>query len=372
MDLIIGDGSAAGGSGFLSRAGYNWDTPGFGAAYTLDDPAKAFSTQRMAIHPRGTHILLVDAGGKVDVFGWNPSAGLGPLVVSQFAGAGVGSIESVAWHPDGSVVAFSGSSSPYIAVLPWTGSGFGAAFANPAVLPGGDPGVGHVRWNRGGTAIALPTLWESGISETGPFVWKWSPAGFGTKYASGLGIGVAALDIAWGVDVLFAHGFRTVTGQNRLYAWPWNDITGFGTRIEGGVGLSMTAQVEMDVSPDGAYVAAASGGTGVRVVPWTGIAFGTPVADPVTLPAGIVQSLAWAPDGSALAVGGTGTPFVQVYPWAAGAFGAKFADPSSLPAGTVTAVGWAGASQADDRRMRQNLAGFLPHPVGAVTVLAPA
>jgi hypothetical protein len=67
--------------------------------------------------------------------------------------------------------------SPFISAYPWSGSGFGTKFANPATLPTAQ-GNG-VACSPSSTAIAV-------AHETTPFVtaYRWSGSGFGTKYAN--------------------------------------------------------------------------------------------------------------------------------------------------------------------------------------------
>jgi hypothetical protein len=96
----------------------------------------------------------------------------------------------VAFSPDGSAIAVAHGTTPFITAYPWSSSGFGTKFANPATLPAGG-GLG-VSFSLNGSALAV-------AHSTTPFVtaYPWSGSGFGTKYANpstlptGLGIGVA-------------------------------------------------------------------------------------------------------------------------------------------------------------------------------------
>jgi len=74
----------------------------------------------------------------------------------------------------------------------------------------------------------------------------------------------------------------------------------------------------------------------ISVYPWNA-GFGTKYANPVTLPTGTGNSVAFNPAGTAIAVAHATTPFISVYPWAAG-FGTKYANPVTLPTGTGTEV----------------------------------
>jgi len=74
-------------------------------------------------------------------------------------------------------IALAHSTTPYISVYPWSVSGFGTKYANPATLPTGNGN--DINFNQDGTALAI-------AHDTSPFisVYPWSVSGFGTKYAN--------------------------------------------------------------------------------------------------------------------------------------------------------------------------------------------
>ena len=73
-------------------------------------------------------------------------------------------------------IAVSHSSSPYITAYPWSSSGFGSKYSDPATLP---TNVGYnVAFSPSGAYIA--------VSHAGtPYItaYPWSASGFGTKYS---------------------------------------------------------------------------------------------------------------------------------------------------------------------------------------------
>ena len=76
------------------------------------------------------------------------------------------------------VIAVGHNASPYITAYPWSTSGFGTKYANPATLPAG---ANAVAFSPSGNAMAL--------GEYGPFssyigAYPWSASGFGTRYAN--------------------------------------------------------------------------------------------------------------------------------------------------------------------------------------------
>jgi WD40 repeat protein len=118
----------------------------------------------------------------------------------------------------------------------------------------------------------------------------------------------------------------------RLQTWPL-DSDVVGTPVDG---PTISAPNEhLAVSRDGRYVAVPIGST-VSVYRWETDHIGTLVATQ-TLP-GAARGVAWAPDGSAIAVAHTTTPFVSVYRWTSSGFQTQYANPATLPTGNARAV----------------------------------
>lgn len=77
----------------------------------------------------------------------------------------------------------------------------------------------------------------------------------------------------------------------------------------------------------------------VTAYPWSG-GFGSPVANPATLPGNAANGVAFSPDGAFVAVGHSTSPYISVYPWSSSGFGTRVANPASALAGTGNAVAW--------------------------------
>jgi hypothetical protein len=106
----------------------------------------------------------------------------------------------------------------------------------------------------------------------------------------------------------------------------------FGTRASDPATTPTGAGRAVAVHPDGDAVAVAhTTSPFVTAYPWTG-SFGVKVADPATLPTGNAEHLAFSPDGRYLVVAHGTSPYVTAYPWD-GTFGAKLDDPTDVPAG---------------------------------------
>ena len=87
-------------------------------------------------------------------------------------------------------------------------------------------------------------------------------------------------------------------------------------------------------SPNGEYLAHANANTSPRIFIYkkTGNVFNK-LPDPVTLPTGNVNGLAWSNDNQFLAVAHTTTPFITIYQRSGDTF-TKLANPATLPTGT--------------------------------------
>lgn len=281
-----------------------------------------------------------------------------------------------------SLILISQGTSPYINAYPFSGSGFGTRYSNPATLA---PGTGNgTAFNPGTNSVAL-------AHTTTPFftVWAWSnSSGFGTKYtdpspavteSSGTGLGVEFSPsndaIALGMSSLsspYIQAYRwSSSGWGTRYANPssglnnstrgidfipagnvlgvaniatpfinayaWTSESGFGTKFAdpsnlppGGLGLKFNAQgtvIGATYSNATPYLA---------FYPWSS-GFGTRYSAPGTPPPGIAWDLSWHPSGNAVAVAHSTTPFISAWAWSSG-FGSKFANPATGPGDTTSNV----------------------------------
>ncbi len=119
-------------------------------------------------------------------------------------------------------LAIAHSTSPFVTAYPWSSSGFGTKFANPATLP---TGIGNgAAFSPAGTELAI-------AHDITPYVtaYPWSSSGFGTKFAdpatvpTGEGLG-AAFSPA-GTELAIGH-----MTSPYVTAYPWSS-SGFGTKF---------------------------------------------------------------------------------------------------------------------------------------------
>jgi hypothetical protein len=133
--------------------------------------------------------------------------------------------------------------------------------------------------------------------------------------------------------VAVAHG-----SSPYVSAYPWSSA-GFGTKYTDPVTLPTGAGNGVAFSPAGADIAVAHNITPyVSAYPWTSAGFGTKYANPATLLPGTGNGVEFSSDGTALAVGHANSPFISAYPWSSAGFGTKFTNPATLPAGQCLGV----------------------------------
>ena len=232
----------------------------------------------------------------------------------------------VAFSPTGDAIAVVHTTTPFVSAYFWSGFGFGIKYANPATLPA-STGKG-VAFSPAGDAVAI-------AHTTTPFVsaYSWSAAGFSTRFSNPAtlptGDGTAVAFNPAGDVVAIAH---TTTPFVSVY--PWSSSTGFGTKFANPATLPTGNGTGVAFSPAGDAIAISHATTPfISAYPWSGSGFGTKFADPATLPANIANAVAFSPVGDAIAIAHFGAPRVSAYPWSGSGFGTKFADPATLPTG---------------------------------------
>jgi hypothetical protein len=217
----------------------------------------------------------------ISVYPWSTSTGYGTRYTNPAslpAGQGYG----VAFDPAATNIISVNGNSPYIAGYPWSSSGFGTRYANPATaLQQADQG----NFNQNGTAIAVGAAFY-------PYIYAYAfSSGFGSKYADPAtppgGGGTNAIWNSAGTNIAMGSGANPY-----IYAWAWS--SGFGSKY----------------------------------------------SNPATLPAGYANNVGWNPAGTAIAAGHTNSPYVTAYPWSAG-FGTKYANPATEPGTPSYAIDFA-------------------------------
>ena len=278
--------------------------------------------------------------------------------------------------------------SPYVRLYPWTSSGFGTAYSNPASLPATIPNacaftptgstVGNfVAFVGGGSAdpkssspfftavypfsisgfgarTSQPTLIPSAYAISCAFsgngqtlivgsevsardtymnAYAWNGAGFVTRRgdpASGSSNSAPAADIAFnpsGTVVVAA-----LSGGQRLNAFSWTDVSGFGSKFSNPSPLPAGGVLGIAFSPSGDVIAAAVDTSPfLQAYAWSGTGFGSIFSSPSTLAGSTATGVAFSPAGNAIALSTNSSPFIHAYAWSGSGFGSKFSNPSTIP-----------------------------------------
>ena len=132
--------------------------------------------------------------------------------------------------------------------------------------------------------------------------------------------------------------FLAVTSDEggKVSVYPINQTTGLGVKladpsvVPGGIGEDVA------FAPDGSAIAVAHTSTPfISVYAFSASGgIGAKFANPLTLPTGAGYGVAFSPSGNAIAVSHANSPLITAYSWSSAGFGAKFANPAVLAAGT--------------------------------------
>jgi hypothetical protein len=249
-----------------------------------------------------------------------------------------GSGNGVAFSPAGDAIAVAHANTPFVTAYPWSGSGFGVKFANPATLPAG-AGNG-IAFNPSGNVVAV-------AEQTTPFIdaYAWSSSGFGTRFSN-----PATLPASTSNSVAFSPAGDAIAVAHFttpfITAYPWSG-SGFGTKYADPATLPATTGRGVAFAPAGDAIVVSSNSTPfIEAYAWSGSGFGTKFANPATLPTGFSRRVAFNPSGDVVAVAHSVSPFVTAYAWSGSGFGTKYADPATLPAGDAIGVAFSPAGDA--------------------------
>lgn len=267
--------------------------------------------------------------------------GFGAKVADPAAGT-LGDVYSVVWSIDDDYVVHlenDGAATKQVGAYSWLGTGFGSRVAAP--ITGFSEFDRQLYFNKTGNCVSTG---GSAITAS-PEVMRWDE-GFGTRYA-----GPATPPPAEGRESRIDPSNRWILAPvwdvaNTLNAWVWSVLSGFGTKFSDPTprltGVATSAAWFED-STD--YVVVGGLGTpNVAAYPWSSSGFGSPVANPATLPPGGVAGVGVSPDEEYVATNHLGSPFVTVYEFSSG-FGTKVADPATLPNNVGYSIGWSRGQQ---------------------------
>lgn len=270
---------------------YRWSGNGYGARYANAATIAANALACATFSSQGNAIAAVNGlfTPTVEAWRWDSQNGFGTKYSNPATGT-FSNTRAVTFHPSDTAIAVSSNSSPYINAYAWTSaSGFGTKFANPATLPAGGPQSGtpkNIAFSPAGDAVAI-------AHSTTPFVtvYAWSGSGFGTKFAN-----PATLPVSTGFGVAFSPLGDAIAvtngGSPAVTAYPWNG-SGFGTKYSNPATLP-TGATSLAFSPNGDTLAVADiGSPFIRAYPFnSATGFGTIYPNPSTLPPAAASDIA--------------------------------------------------------------------------------
>ena len=159
-------------------AAYPWSTSGFGTKYANPSTSSGGSTQALAFHPSANAVAICPPLTYINVYNFSAS-GFGTKFSNP--SSPLGSIpRGVTWNPAGDVIVIGTEGSPCLHAYAWSG-GFGTKYSDPVGLPSLISGRA-VAFNQAGNTLAFS---HSGSSGNPPIaVYPWSGSGFGTRYTN--------------------------------------------------------------------------------------------------------------------------------------------------------------------------------------------
>ncbi len=315
---------------------YVWGGSGFGKKMSDPSTLPNGGPSGVAFSPSGDAIALAIAVSPyVMAYSWS-SDGFGAKY-SDPSTLPPAACRGVAFSPAGDAIVVVHQQAPYVTAYPWnSATGLGAKYSDPSTIPTGTNGQG-VAFSPSGSVIAISTASTSSAPIS---AYKWSAAGFGTKYTDSAYLGRILNDVQFSPDGKFiATAPEGLAAGHVLRVLPWNDTTGFGTQLTNPSSMPSGQSHSVAFSPSGdSIVAGYSSSPYTCAYPFNNGSFGTKYSDPSTPLPGMVTNVKFPSDGGSVAMAHVGSPFVSAYPWSGSGFGAKYSNPSTLPAGAGLGV----------------------------------
>jgi len=301
------------------------DVTGFGTKYSNPATLPGGNGNSVSFKSDGAVVAVANESYPgVSAYPWSSSTGFGTKYTLTFNNFGT----AVHFNSAGTDIAVGSISSPYIHAFPWS-SGFGTKYSNPATLPGSN--VTIAKFNPAGTALALGQGSSPWIA-----VYAWS-SGFGTKYAD-----PATTPSTTGQYLDWSPaGDALVISWLNVQAYAWS--SGFGTKYANPPTFPATGSpYPVKFNSAGTLIAfgntfSTSGSVPVVVHPWSSsTGFGTRYSNPSVGTTGTseIRAIDWNPTETAIAFGGSQSPYIHAYAWFGG-FGTKYSNPATLPGGIV-------------------------------------
>ena len=307
------------------------DVTGFGAKYTNPaSPAAGVQTNGISFSLDGSNVALAhNTAPNVTVYPWS-SSGFGTKYANPAAFPGLAT--EVDFHVSGDSVAVGTTTTPYTHAYAFSSAGFGTKYANPATLLIG--AIRGLKFSPTGSSIGVSYL--RNIINMAGYPWS-NDTGFGAKYADpASGGGSAGTDLAFTPNgAVIAAG--AVTGE--MQTFPWNPVTGFGTRYANPATSVGGSQSALAFDRSGAYLAIThANGLNLGIYEWNDIT-GWGGRQTTLDPGPIGTGVEFSPSNLSLALCSDASAFVRASPWTpAGGQGSYFAAPATAPTGLCYSI----------------------------------
>lgn len=305
---------------------YEWTGNGLGSKFANPASAMTYAGSTVSFNPDGSALAVGGTGFSVYRWGYT---GFGTKYTVPFDAT---SSQDVVFSRDGLTLVCNGRA------YAWSSAGFGTDYGEATSLV---IKAMHVNALNADSTVYVFSQTDRGVSIVKFYKWT-SGVGWGTEYTLPSG-GNALPSQPRAVGFSPDNSTVAVAGISTLApsAYPWSDITGFGTKYASPATALTGIATFCAFSPDNDAVAFSHATSPfLTVYAWSGSGFGTKYANPSTLPpaTGGATSVAFNGEGSAIAVAGDASPYVAVYPWSSSGFGTKYADPATLPTGAASSV----------------------------------
>lgn len=227
-------------------------------------------------------------------------------------------------------IAFAGRNSPYVFVYEWSPAGFGTKYADPASLF--TTTASSLDFHPNKNALAVCSSASPRLS-----AWQWSASGFGARYTSPT-VTAGAADVRYSPDGNYV--LITQTTSPFLATYPWTPGGGFGAASPSLSGLKRFIGISFNRAGDVVVFSASetTAASNIYAYPWSSGSYGTKYADPVSKPPYTVYNTVFTPDDSAIIASTQQTPYFHAWQWSASGFGTKYANPATTPSGSVTGM----------------------------------
>ena len=177
---------------------------------------------------------------RFQTYPWSATSGYGTKFSQPSNFATTSTVYKCAFNHDGTAIAVSHRTSPFISVYAWSSSsGFGTRYANPSVLPA-SWGQNGINFSPDGTALVV------NVRNVGLTVYRWSSAGFGTQYSN-----LSPNPSTNMRDATFSPGSEAIIiphdASPYVSAYKWDSTNGFGTKYAD-PSTTMTGTLGIDVA----------------------------------------------------------------------------------------------------------------------------